>query len=427
MLCQPRHATIIRRPSRGFTLVELLVVVIIIAVLISLLLPAVQSARQAAKRSQLYCASDFVAEERAVHNEPAKVVAPLPLARVQAFTADIALTPRLSMGTSTPESIYEARFVGKIQAFHPNGQGGDCEILLPLPPQIISLADLSIKVGEQNSEKVSMRDGKLVWRGELPDKPVPLDITYTAVGKGLYDLSVVPGGILDQFNITLAAKGSDVRLLELSLQPTSLERSGGTSTYSWNYNRLLFGRPVRLDVLGIAPIDRLGELTWLGPLSVIIFGLLVGLTVQAASAERFDLWILLMTVGTFAGAYPLMYFAQEYISLELAVLFSAGIVIAIIGIRVLTLMPMRWAILGIILPAAAIMAVTLVAAIWKPLQGILLTAEAMAFFIGVMTLMPKIHAASGTFWAIHQNPLPLFEKPQASEESGVTEQKRDSN
>ncbi len=422
MHSQPRHAAYRCRALDGFTLVELLIVVIIIAVLISLLLPAVQSARQAARRSQLYCASDFMAEEKAPHNEPAKAAAPLPLARVQAFTADIALTPRLSMGTSTPESIYEARFVGKIQAFHPNGQGGDCEILLPLPPQIISLADLSIKVGEQNSEKVSMRDGKLVWRGELPDKPVPLDITYTAVGKGLYDLSVVPGGILDQFNITLAAKGSDVRLLELSLQPTKLERSGGTSTYSWNYSRLLFGRPVRLDVLGIAPIDRLGELTWLGPLSVIIFGLLVGLTVQAASAERFDLWILLMTVGTFAGAYPLMYFAQEYISLELAVLFSAGIAIAIIGIRVLTLMPIPWALFGIILPAAAIMAITLAAAIWKPMQGILLTSEAMAFFIAIMTLMPKIHAASGTFWAVRQNPLSLSENPQTVEENTAPEQ-----
>jgi prepilin-type N-terminal cleavage/methylation domain-containing protein/prepilin-type processing-associated H-X9-DG protein len=40
------------RSSRGFTLVELLVVIAIIAVLIGLLLPAVQSARESARRSQ---------------------------------------------------------------------------------------------------------------------------------------------------------------------------------------------------------------------------------------------------------------------------------------------------------------------------------------------------------------------------------------
>ena len=143
-----------------------------------------------------------------------------------------------------------------------------------------------------------------MWRGELPAEPTLLEITYTAVGKGLYELSVPPGGILDQFKISLVANGSDVRLMELSLQPTSLERSGGTSTYRWDYQRLLFGQPVRLDVLGIAPIDRLGELTWLGPLSVVIFGLLVGLVVHAASVAQFDRWMLLLTVGTFAGAYP---------------------------------------------------------------------------------------------------------------------------
>ena len=128
----------------------------------------------------------------------------------------------------------------------------------------------------------------------------------------------------------------DVRLLELSLQPTSLDRSGGASRYRWNYERLLFGQPVRLDVLGIAPIDRLGELTWLGPISVIVFGLLVGLVVQAAGATRFDLWMLLLTVGTFAGAYPLMYFAQEYIPLNTAMLASAGIAILIIAVRAVT-------------------------------------------------------------------------------------------
>jgi hypothetical protein len=190
----------------------------------------------------------------------------------------------------------------------------------------------------------------------------------------------------------LAANGSDVRLLELSLQPTSLTRIAGTTTYTWDYKRLLFGQPVRVDVLGIAPIDRLGELTWLGPVSVIAFGLLIGLIVQAAGVTRFDRWMLLMTVGTFAGAYPLMYFAQEYIALGPAVLVSAGIALAIIGVRATTLMPIWLAVIGILFPGVTILAVTLIAAVWPSLQGILLTAEALTFFIIVMMLLPKVKA-----------------------------------
>ena len=413
-------------PRRGFTLIELLVVVIIIAVVIALLLPAVQSARKAAISSKLSSQTEPALEQQAVQDTKAGAAAQLPLARIQAFTADVALTPRLSVGTAAPESIYEARFVGKIRAVRPNEQAGDCEIHLPLPPQIISLADLSIKVANQPSERVVLRSGKLVWRGELPAEPTSLDVTYTAVGKGLYELSVAPGGILDQFNVSLVANGSDVRLLELSLQPTSLERSGGASTYRWNYDRLLFGQPVRLDVLGIAPIDRLGELTWLGPVSVVIFGLLVGLVVQAASATRFDLWMLLLTVGTFAGAYPLMYFAQEYIPLRLAVVTSAGIAIAIIGVRAVTLMRVWWAIAGVILPAAAIMAVTLVAAVWKPLQGILLTVEALGFFIGAMMLIPKARAASASFWGVSRNLATPAGEAQSCEARSISEQKGDS-
>ena len=417
----------LRRPHRAFTLVELLVVVIIIAIVISLLLPAVQSARQAARKAIVFSGqTEPGLEQKTGQDTKGEAAAQLPLARLQAFTADVELTPRLSVGTATAESIYEARFVGKIRAVRPNEQAGDCEIQLPLPPQIISLADLSIKVADQPSERVILRSGKLVWRGVLPVEPTSLDITYTAVGKGLYDLSVAPGGILDQFNISLVAKGSDVRLLELSLQPTSLERSGGTSTYRWNYEHLLFGQPVRLDVLGIAPIDRLGELTWLGPVSVIAFGLIVGLAVQAASATRFDLWMLLLTVGTFAGAYPLMYFAQEYISLGLAVLISAGIAIAIIGIRAITLMRAPWAIAGVILPAAAIMAITLLAAIWKPLQGILLTVEALGFFICAMTLMPKVRAVSANFWGVGLNLTAPAKNQTSCEASGKTEQEGDS-
>jgi hypothetical protein len=263
-----------------------------------------------------------------------------------------------------------------------------------LPPQIISLADLSVTAAGKPSELVALRDGKLVWRGALAAEPTAMEVTYTAVGKGLFELSVPPGGILDQFEVSLAANGSDVRLLELSLQPTSLARSSGTTTYTWDYKRLLFGQPVRLDVLGIAPIDRLGELTWLGPVSVIVFGLLIGLVVHAAGVTGFDRWMLLLTLGTFVGAYPLMYFAQEYVSLGPAVLISAGVALAIIAVRAVTLMSPWLALTGIVLPAVVILTITLIAAIWHSLQGILLTAEALAFFITAMLLLPKIRFAS---------------------------------
>lgn len=392
------------RCRRGFTLVEVLVIIAIVATLIALLLPAVQSARKAARRSSLASGSFYEYEAEVPEDTSRKAAVVLPQAQVASFVAQVTLTPKLSVGTVTPESIYEARFDGTIAATSSGDQAQDCEIAFPLPPQIISLGDLSISTAGQPSEHVTLRDGKLVWHGSLAAQRTELKVTYAAVGKGLYELPVAPGGLVDKYEVSVMAKGSDVRLLELSLQPTSIERSGGSSTYRWDYARLMFGRPVRIDVLGIAPIDQLGELTWLGPLSVIVFGLLVGLVVQAASVPKFDRWMLLLTIGTFAGAYPLMYFAQEYVSLYPAVLISGAVAITIIGVRATTLMGFWRALAGVVAPAAAILAITLAAAIWPQMQGILLTVLAIGCFIAAMMLMPKVSGVESNFWRLTPRP-----------------------
>src|SRR5439155_6734085 len=165
--------------------------VAIIAVLIALLLPAVQKVREAsAKTKSMVNAKQYgFGPEMAANNlQQARLAihdgqtqpspAPPPRARVQTFSADVVLIPRLSVGTTSPESIYEARFTGKIQAARPQKETGECELELPLPPQIISLADLSVMAGGKPSELVALRNDKLVWRGALAAEPTPLEVTY---------------------------------------------------------------------------------------------------------------------------------------------------------------------------------------------------------------------------------------------------------
>ena len=232
---------------------------------------------------------------------------------VASFTADVNLTPKLSVGTDAPESIYEARFKGRIEAVRPNGQTGDCELALPFPPQIISLADLSITAPDGPSESRPSATASSSGTARSPAEPHAARRHLRRRRQGPVRARRRLGRSLDKYHSRHRQwlRRAAARAFAAAHEP----RARRPSTYRWDYERLLFGRPVRIDVLGIAPIDRLGELTWLGPLSVVVFGLLVGLVCRSSTSAEFDRWMLLLTIGTFAGGYPLMYFAQEYIPL----------------------------------------------------------------------------------------------------------------
>ena len=106
-----------------------------------------------------------------------------------------------------------------------------------------------------------------------------MTIHYSAVGKGLYNLRPPPSAVLDTFHIDLTAVGSDVRMLELSLQPTKYVRGNGKTVYTWDYKRLLFGRPIaRASSVTVA------ARSWSKPRTVVLSWLAMARTWDGASS-----------------------------------------------------------------------------------------------------------------------------------------------
>jgi hypothetical protein len=319
----------------------------------------------------------------------------LPPAIVKKYDAEISLTPKLSVGTALPESIYVADFKAKIEAQAPKDGQAKCQLGLPIPPQIISLGDLDVRVNGGPSESFSLEGNHLVWEGSLDGKSSSeITVAYSATGKGVYTLEKPSGKIIDLFRTKLIANRSNIRMLELSLQPNSLEQSSDSTIYTWAYKRLVEARPIAIDVLGIAALDRLGELTWLGPLSVLVFGILIALIALAHDPGKLNVWLVILVSGCFAAAYPMMYFLQDFIDLYVAIALATALMVLVIAWRVVSLFGLRRGLFGGIVLPVVLMGLTISATIQaKPAtQGVALTIMGVFALVSAMTLLPKAQA-----------------------------------
>ncbi len=418
-------------------LVAVILVLLLPVIGLALLMPAVQSARMSAVRKSLEYPGS--AEQQVPLYEPSPSSAgkqanqanqagksnlspaqpATPLAVVKKYDAKITLTPTLSVGTAMPESIYVADFHAEIEARAPKDDRGlagriadgtaakpieaqfpkedqeECQIDLPLPPKIISLAEVDFTVNGKPSEDFHLETGHLIWQGPLDASP-PAQITvgYSATGKGVYTLEKPSGKIIDQFRTVLVANRSNIRMLELSLQPNKLEHSSGNTTYTWDYKRLVVARPIAIDMLGIAALDRLGELTWLGPLSVLVFGILIALLALAHDPQKLNVWLVILVAGCFAGAYPMMYFLQDFIDLTAAVVLANVVVLTVVGWRIISLFGLWRGLFGGIVLPVILMGLTLAATIQaKPaMQGALLTVMGIFGLVTAMILLPRAQA-----------------------------------
>ena len=378
-------------------LVTVGLVLVVLAFMLGILMPALEKAREVSQKTRLisglgeadYWDGSYVQPRPKVKDEEMEAV---PAAVVETFDARIDLTPKVSVGTAVPESIYEADFSATIGAKSANAGVKQCKIEVPLPPQVISLADVNVMVNNVASEDFVLGWNCLIWQGPLDgEKASQIKVAYSAVGKGVYKLEKPSGRIINQFKTKLTAHRGNIRMLELSLQPNKLEQEANKTTYTWEYKRLVVARPIVVDVLGMAAIDRLGELTWLGPLSVFVFGVLIALTALAYDPEKLSGWVVVLVAGCFAGAYPMMYFLQDFASLTAAIGVAVAIVMVIIACRIISLCGLGYGVFGGLLLPGVMFGLTLATAIAsnRAMQGVLLTGMAIFAFVVAMVLLPK--------------------------------------
>ena len=246
------------RPTRAFTLIELMVVVAIFAIISAILVPAFIRARE--KGLQKVKPPSRTAQEAIPDGLPPTLA-----------TAEVKLDAQVE--TIREGLDVENRFVLKHQAqfLFEDGSDEPRRILIPFP-KATRLENLAIRVRQGDKwvepDGLLIRQDMVVW--SQSSFPVEVRLDYQATGEGSLRYDWPQANRVGKLSAQLQLEaGEGVRAPLGSLRPDQVS----PDQYSWEASEILSPSPILLEFSELdSPLARVGKLFRLTGLALLFFG-----------------------------------------------------------------------------------------------------------------------------------------------------------
>jgi prepilin-type N-terminal cleavage/methylation domain-containing protein len=264
-----------KKDSKGFTLIELMIVCGIISLIALFLIPSFLKMREKNKKQK-----EGSLQTETMNQVQRPVIMPyrtdgrgnLPVFNSENIKIKLSVQDqRIGM------EVYN-RFEAEVKGeFTLNKSGQDpVRLDFKFPGGTTEAKDVSLKfiTGNESQEPEDViydREG-IFWTGTLPEeKDVKVEIAFTASGRDKFEYSLPHANKTKDIQIDLTIEGEAKYFIpDYTLQPTSVNGSN----IAWKFNNLVTDRPIIIDFLEAqSPVGKVILMCKLVGIAVLLFGL----------------------------------------------------------------------------------------------------------------------------------------------------------